>query len=216
MTLRCQLGNVKCPSYKHHGTFQPDNKTVKSLLPDLNHCAVCIAHAAPRRPDLHEDLFQVAALTLIEKGPQFNPSHKSGAGFGSFIRPRICGSLMDRKKKELTHNTRERLNFDSQWHLFKNTATEVNQNIGWVWEVQDPHAEFEDELVRDLSFASALPTLLKVLTPREREIFDCIREDQRNSEIAEVLNLSESRVSQLVSQVTLKLTEAARKLGLAD
>lgn len=68
MTLRCQLKGIKCPSYKHQGVFQPDNKTVKSLLPDLRQCAVCIASAAPQRPDLRDDFLQVASLTLIEIG----------------------------------------------------------------------------------------------------------------------------------------------------
>ena len=216
MTLRCQLGTVKCPAYKHQGIFQPDNETVKSFLPDLNHCATCTATAPPKRPDLHDDLLQIASLVLLEKGPRFDPTHESGAKFGSFIRPHICGALTNAKGKELTHSNRECLDFNGRVSPSKEAATEVNQDINWLWEVPDPDAAFEDKLIRDLSFAAALPALLKILTPREREIFGCIRENQRNFEIAEALELSESRVSQLVNQVTLKLVGAARKLGLAN
>ena len=216
MALRCQLGTVKCPSYKHQGIFQPNNETVKSLLSDLNHCAACIAAAPPKRPDLRDDLLQIASLTLLEKGPRFDPAHESGAKFGSFIRPHICGALMNAKVKELTYSNRECLDFNGHESPSKEAVPEVDQDINWLWELPDPSAAFEDKLIRELSFADALPALLKILTPREREIFGCIRENQRNSEIAEVLKLSESRVSQLVNQVTLKLAAAARELGLTD
>ena len=93
---------------------------------------------------------------------------------------------------------------------------EVNQDVGRLWEVPDPHAEFEVELVRNISFNTALPKLLKLLTPREREIFTCLRANQRNCEIAKALTLSEVRVNQLVTQVTQKLTRAAQRLGLAE
>ena len=216
MALRCQLGTVKCPSYKHQGIFQANNETVKSLLSDLNHCAACIAAAPPKRPDLHDDLLQIASLTLIEKGPRFDPAHESGAKFGSFIRPYICGALTNAKAKELTYSNRECLDFNGHVSPCEEASPEVDPDINWLQEVPDPSAVFEDKLIREISFADAVPALLKILTPREREIFGCIRENQRNSEIAEVLKLSESRVSQLVNQVTLKLAAAARELGLTD
>ena len=75
MKLRChQLKGTKCPRYMHQGIFRPTNEMVKPLLPDLRQCAACIVSAAPQRPDLRDDLFQIASLTLIEKGPKFNPT----------------------------------------------------------------------------------------------------------------------------------------------
>ena len=216
MKLRCQLKGIKCPRYEHHGIFHPDDKTVKRLLPDVNWCANCIAGASPQRSDIQEDLQQIGVIVLIEKGPRFNPTHRSGASFSTFIRPRICGTLMDAKNRELTHSNRELCSFDGARDLSKDPDAEVQQDIGWLQEVPDPHAEFTDELVRNISFAATLPKLLKTLTPREREVFACLRKDQQNCEIAEVLNLSESRVSQLVTQVTQKLTSAAQRLGLVE
>jgi RNA polymerase sigma factor (sigma-70 family) len=212
MALKCQSDYIKCPAYKHQGIFRPDNKTVKSLLPDLKSCAACMSSAPPKRPDLREDMLQIASLTLVEKGPKFDPSHESGASFGTFIRPRICGALMDAKGKEICHSNRELLN----WNSHNGIDDGTHQYAARFGTALNLYADFEDELVRDISFASALPTLLKVLTPRERAVFACLRENQRNREIAEILQLSESRVSQLVSQVTVKLTNAAQKLGLAD
>ena len=216
MKLRCQLKGIKCPRYEHHGIFSPDDKTIKRLLPDVNWCANCIACASPQRPDIQEDLQQIGVIVLIEKGPRFNPTHRSGANFSTFIRPRICGTLMDAKNRELTHSNRELYSFDGARDPSKDPDAKAKQDIGWLQEVPDPHADFTDELVRSISLAAALPKLLKILTPREREVFTCLRKDQQNCEIAEVLNLSESRVSQLVKQVTLKLTNAAQGLGLAE
>ncbi|RKU30527.1 hypothetical protein C6499_06040 [Candidatus Poribacteria bacterium] len=216
MKLRCQLKSIKCPRYKHQGIFRPNDEMVKPLLSDLHQCAACIAYAAPQRPDLEDDLFQIASLTLIEKGPKFNPAHHSGAGFGTFIRPRICGALMHEKSRELTRSTREFPSCGGTSNPYEDSDAEVNQDIGRLWEVPDPRAEFETELVRNISFNTALPKLLKMLTPREQEVFACLRTDQRNCEIAETLTLSEARVNQLVTQVTQKLTRAAQRLGLAE
>ena len=217
MTLKChQSKGTKCPRYMHQGIFRPTDEMVKPLLPDMRQCAGCIASAGPQRFDLRDDLFQIASLTLMEKGPAFNPTHQSGASFGTFIRPRICGALTDGKQRELIHNNRERSIFDGARDSSEDPGDEVNQDGGQLWAVPDAHAEFEEALVRDISFATALPKLLKMLTPREREIFACLREDQQNCEIAEALMISEARVSQLVKQVTLKLTNAGRHLGLAE
>ena len=216
MALRCQLTGIKCPPYKHQGIFLPDNETVKSFLPDLTHCAACIANAVPRRNDLREDLLQIASLTLIDKGPTFNPEHESGANFRSFIRVRICGALMDAKKREVRHSTREETMPDEEWNPHKTSDSADEPEIESLWQFPDPHAEFENRLVRDISFASVLPELLKILTPRECKVFIYLREDRQNHEIAKALNVSKSRVSQLVAQVTLKLTNAAQRFGLAE
>ena len=44
MKLRCQLKGIKCPRYKHHGIFNPDNKTITRLLPGFE--PVCWVYSA--------------------------------------------------------------------------------------------------------------------------------------------------------------------------
>ena len=215
MALRCQLKSIKCPRYQHQGIFRSNDEMVKPLLPDLRQCATCMAHAAPQRPDLEDDLLQAASLTLIEKGPTFNPAHQSGASFGTFIRPRICGALMDLKHKELAHSNREVPHYNGEWDPSEAPEAEVNQDVGRLWEVPDPNAEFEAAAVQDLSFEEVLPILLKILTPRERDVFAGLREDQDNCEIARALALSDARISQLVQQVRLKLTRVGFRNYLA-
>lgn len=206
----------KIPALQTSRDFRPNDEMVRPLLPDLRQCTACTAYATPKRPDLQDDLLQVASLTLIEKGPKFNPGHSSRSSFGTFIRPRICGALTHAKKRKLIHSKRERLSFDGAWDPSEDPDAEVNQDVGQLSAVSDPHAEFEADLVWDVSFTAVLPKLLKMLTPREQEVFACLRADQRNCEIAEALAISEARVNQLVTQVTQKLTGAAQKLGLAE
>ena len=208
MTLKCQSMGVKCPSYDHQGFFKADNDTVKSFFPDLSHCATCMSQTPPKRTDLEEDMFQVAALTLIDKGPRFNPGHESGASFRNFIRVRICGALMDAKKREIKQSLRE----VSTSYVPVNETRETA--AGSVLQFPDPQADFEDRLAEDLSFASALPDILKILTPGEQKVFTYLREDWQNHEIASVLNLSKGRVSQLVKQVIEKLATTGQRLGL--
>ena len=209
MSLKCQSSGVKCPAYEHQGHFEADNNTVKSFFPDLKYCATCMSQTPPKRLDLTDDLFQVAALVLIDKGPKFDPLHKSGASFRSFIRVRICGTLMDAKNREIRQSLRE----VPMSYAPANEPCDSEAPAS-VLQVPDPQAAFEDRLADELSFASALPKLLNMLTPKEREIFTYLREDWQNHEIADVLNLSKGRVSQLVKQVNMKLITVGQRLDL--
>ena len=110
------IERAKCPPFKHNGIFRPHNENIKRLLPDLNRCADCMAYMAPKLPSFRDDLLQIASLRLLEKGTTFDPTrttfdptHKSRASFGTFIRPRICVSLTNARRKELDHHGRERL-----------------------------------------------------------------------------------------------------------
>ncbi len=207
MALKFQTSRIKCPPYKHSGIFIPDDQTVRPLLPDLKSCATCMACEPPYRPDLQEDLFQIASLTLIEKGPLFKPKHKSGASFRSFIRFHICGALTDAKNAEIEHSIREGARLD------RNSAESSTEPL---LEYPDPNAEFEDELLRKISIEASLPRLLENLTQRERAVFKCIRQEQRAVEIAKTLNISEARVSQLAKRLVAKVTYTAQQIGLAD
>lgn len=216
MTLRCQNPGIKCPPYRHKGVFYPDDETVKRLLPDLNQCANCTAFAQPQCPQLRDDLLQTASIVLIEKGPKFNPTHQSGANFGTYIRPQICGNLLNLKRKELGHHRRELPYLDSDSDVSEDMEAETYQGVEWLHAIPDLNSEFEDDLVQDISFQQVLPELLQTLTSRERDVFNHLRENQQNYEIAEVLNLSVSRVSRLAKKVMLKLSQAGQRLGLTE
>lgn len=220
MKLRCQNKGTSCPPFKHNGVFYPDNENIKRLLPDLNRCADCMACMAPKLPSFRDDLLQIASITLFEKGPAFDPTHKSRASFGTFIRPRICVSLTNARLKELDYHGRERLQPIGVSDTHHTADTEADTDMAFVPNVLDPTTEsFVDALIWDISvanFESALPQLLNELTPRERQVFVFIRQDMRNRDIAEALHLSPGRVTQLVNQVEIKLKQACQQFALIE
>ncbi len=220
MKLKCQNKGTSCPPFKHNGVFYPDNENIKRLLRDLNRCADCMACVAPTLPSFRDDLLQIASITLLEKGPAFDPAHESCASFGTFIRPRICVSLTNARRKELIHHGRESHEPIRVSDMHNAADTEADSDMAFMSRTPDPTTEsFVDTLVWDISVANferALPELLNELTPREQQVFNCIREDLRNTDIAEVLHLSPGRVSQLVNQVEIKLKRACQQLGLIE
>ena len=220
MKLKCQLKGANCPPFKHNGIFHPDNETIKRFLPDLNKCANCMACASPPLPNFRDDFLQIASMTLVEKGTTFNPVHESGANFGTFIRPRICVSLMNARQKEFLHQGRERLDRPTASDTCGRPDAEDDRDVGLISNIPDPTTElFVDRLIWDFSIADferALPQLLKDLTPRERQVFVFIREDMHNCDIAEALNLKPSRISYLVKQVKTKLKQGCLRLGLLE
>ena len=88
MKLKCQLTGAKCPPYSHKGEFQPNNATITGLLPDLHRCANCIAYEPPSLPVVRDELIQIASVTLIKKGPAFNPTHNKWCKFWNFHTPK--------------------------------------------------------------------------------------------------------------------------------
>ena len=220
MKLRCQSKGANCPPFKHSGVFHPNNENIERLLPDLNRCADCAAYAPPKLSSFRDDFLQVASVTLLEKGPTFNPEHESRASFGSFIRPRICVSLMNAKRKEIRHQGREQLVPTNGWDTHETADMADDAAIASIPNILDFTTEsFVDALIWDISIANfecMLPQLLNELTPRERQVFIFIREDMRNADIAETLHLSRGRVSQLTDQVETKLKQACQKFGLIE
>ncbi len=220
MKLKCQSAGVKCPPYSHEGKFQPNNTTITGFLSDLRRCANCIAYESPSLPAFRDDLIQIASVTLIKKGPAFNPTHKSGASFGTFIRPRICGSLIDAKYKELKHRARECP--ESYMDVAANGTRNANdeKGIDLISNVPDTNAEcFVDRLIWEIAvanFEKVLPQLLENLTSREQQVFTCIREGMSNCDIAKVLKLSPPRISQLARNVEQKLRVACKRIGLIE
>lgn len=219
MALRCYLRGIKCPAYKHVGPFIPTDEIVKPLIPDLQECAECMAHASPARPDLVDHLMSEACIVLMEKGPSYNPQHQSGANFGSFIRPQICGALTDEKAKEDTYSQMESGDAYGQWDPTQSRYAEVNEDIGRLQNLPDPnanpnpHTDYE-VFVKD--FKRHRQKLLKELTANERHVFLRSEGGVPNRDIAEEMDLSPGRTSQLKNRAIVKLQTACRKFDILD
>ena len=219
MSLRCYLQGIKCPAYKHVGTFIPTDESVTPLMADLRHCANCMAYASPARPDLADHLLSDASLVLMQKGPSYDPQHESGANFGSFIRPQICGALMKAKDKECNYSEMESGDPYGQWDPTQSRYAEVNADIGRLWNVPSPSAnpmDGSDYKVFAADFKALQRQLLKKLTPNERHVILRVRKGVPNIDIAAEMGLTPGRTSQLKHQAFAKLQAACREVGILD
>ena len=139
-----QIGNEE----KEHLADVGYNENIKRLLPDLNRCANCTASVAPKLPSFRDDFLQIASITRFEKGPAFNPEHESRASFGTFIRPRICVSLMNAKRKECRHQGREQLEPTNGWDPHETADIADDTAIASIPNIPDPTTEsFIDALM---------------------------------------------------------------------
>ena len=207
MILKCHLKGMNCPRYFHEGPFLADNQTFKQFEPDLQRCANCIAYEQPQLPDFRDDLIQIGAMTLMEKGQLYQADHDSGASFGSFIRPCICGDLRDARKKELKQRRRCLLldSEEADGMLLRNFS--------------DPHTAFENKLLWEMrlsEFEKVLPELLLRLAPNERKVFRLLRAGRKQRDIAKALSLSPARISQISKKVVQKLNRGCQALGIIE
>ena len=218
MKLRCQIKGGRCPPYAHEGVFKGTDETLTRFESDLNRCARCTAYAPPVLPSFQEDLLQIARITLWKKGPAFNPNHQRKASFRSYILPWICGALTREKKKEVQQGWRFTSICYQEGASQENSEAHPDKQEG-VFARSDEKTDFEDTLIYEMwnaDFEKALPRLLRRLTKREQEVFTCVREDMKQVDIAERLELSKPRVSQLLKQVELKLTSECQNMGLIE
>ena len=199
MKLRCRSKGMKCPPYAHEGVFEATEETLTRFESDLNWCAKCTACATPALPSFQEDLLQIARITLWEKGPAFNPNHQRKASFRSYILPWLCGALTREKKKEVQHCWRFMSTSCQKDSSQENSAVNGNQQEEFLLALPGKQMSFVDTLIWEMwnaDFEKALPRLLQRLTKREQQIFTCIRQNMKQVDIAERLNLSKPRVNQ--------------------
>jgi RNA polymerase sigma factor (sigma-70 family) len=219
MKLRCQTKGTKCPPYVHEGVFKATDKTLTRFESDLNRCAKCTACATPALPSYQEDLLQIARITLWEKGPAFNPNHQRKASFRTYILPWICGALTREKISELQHCSRFMPVCYQEDSSQESSEAHRNGQARGAFTVPDKKADFEDAVIYEIwntDFEKALPQLLQGLTEREQQVFTCIRANMKQIDIAERLDLSTARVSQLLKQVERKLRGECQNQGLIE
>lgn len=219
MKLRYQIRGTRCPPYTHEGVFRATDEILSRFEDNLNRCARCTAYATPALPSFQEDLLQIARITLWKKGPAFDPNHQRKASFRSYILPWICGALTREKKKEAQQCWRFTPICYQEEASQENSEAPRNEPENWGCALPDEKSDFVDRFIYEMwnaDFENALPRLLQRLTKREQQVFTCVREDMKPVDIAERLELSKPRVSQLLKQVKLKLTHECQNLGLIE
>ena len=189
----------KCPFY-----VVPDNPL--SAKSSIDHCTDCVVSSNSQMASFKEDLHQLAFLTILEETPKYDPDHPSGASYITFIKARVCTRLHSEKNKILrqrpcTHQEADEGACCQSNPLIDNLAAQACA-IENVADTVTHQIEVE-------TLQKHLPKLLDKLTQKERSVIEMkFFQEFSGVEIAEILDISEGRVSQLTKSALEKLDKA--------
>ncbi len=187
----------KCPFY-----IQPTDPL--SAEKSIDRCVACVTRGNQQLQSLKADLRQTAYLTIREQTPKYDPNHETGASFSTFIRSWVCGKLWSERTEYLklipfpVYEGRE----DAQ--PFANNPL-VDGMVAEAWQCEGVE-DRATHCVEVEQFKQQLPQFLERLSERERLVLKLkFFEEKKSVEIAKVLDVSEARVSQLISTTLAKL-----------
>ena len=210
------------------------------ILDHLEYVAHVIRKQLNRLPDGVdlENLEQAGVYGLVEAAEQFDPA--KGAAFTTFAFPRILGAVIDelRRNSPLSQEAMRRVSLVqhvlekhpppvTEEIIAKETGLTVEQvhsalealrltSFGLLDEARDLQAsrssgpQPDEELLRE-ERKQLLANGIRDLPNQERIVLTMYyRDDMRLKEIAEALQLSESRISRVLSSAELRLREYIR------
>ena len=168
------------PHYSQKCPFHIIKDQPLSAKKSVAQCVDCVSCGNQRLQHMKTDLHQLAYLTILENSPKYNPTHQSGASFGTFIKSRVCGKLWDEKKKQLKFVPVPSLNSD----YTESQHQRIDDVVAWQVDLN--------------RFKAALPQLIKCLPEKQATVLKLkFFEELKAVEIAKRLGISEGRVSQL-------------------
>lgn len=196
--LRGPHNRGNCPFY-----VNPENPL--SAKSSVDHCVNCVKSDKAQLENLIEDLRQIALLTIIEETPKYDPDHPSGASYITFIKARVCTRLWSERQKVL-----RQIPYSHQDALMN---TENHNPLTEVLTVQACTIEnVADTVIQKIEtecLQKYLPELISKLSEKERSIIELkFFQEFNGTEIAEMLEISEGRVSQLTKSALEKLGKA--------
>ena len=190
----------KCP---FHVTAQ-DPLSAKS---SIDHCVNCVKESKADLESITEDLRQIAFLTVMEETPKYNPDHPSGASFTTFIKARVCTRLWSERQKYW-----QQMPFPHQETGNDTADPQKNPLIENLVAEACAIENMADTVIQQLEIQilqKYLPKLLDKLTPKERSVIEMkFFEELNGVQIAERLDVSEGRVTQITQSALAKLGKA--------
>lgn len=173
----------------------------------VTRCVKCVSCSDQRLQQMSADLHQIARLAIAENSPKYDPEHKSGASFRTFIRSKVCSTLWNESAKLLqwipcptVEEAQEPQQFAAN-PLVDRLTTEACQ-----CESVDETVAFDVDLEK---FKTLLPQLLSRLSEKEGTVLKMkFFEELKAVEIAKRLGISKGRVSQLSRSALTKLEKA--------
>lgn len=177
-----------------------------SATNSITHCVSCTSENNRHLSNIQEDLRQIAFLTIIEETPKYNPNHPSGASYTTFIKAKVCTKLWQEKEKilrDMPYSHQE--DFDDEDHQNNPLLKQLIQEACVVEQMADNVIKkIEVEFLR-----KHLPKLLKKLSDKERKVIEMkFFEETTGVKIAQSLNISQGRVTQLTQNALAKLGKA--------
>lgn len=170
----------------------------------VTRCVKCVSCGDQRLQQMSADLRQIARLAIAENSPKYDPEHKSGASFCTFIRSKVCNTLWNESEKLLQWipcPAVEEVQASQQFAanpLVDRLAKEACQCEG-----VDETVAFDVDLEK---FKTLLPQLLSRLPKKEGMVLKMkFFEELKAVEIAKRLGISKGRVSQLSRSALTKL-----------
>jgi RNA polymerase sigma factor FliA len=159
------------------------------------------------------DFFQFGIEGLSEAIDRFDPDY--GTKFETYAIQRIRGKIYDELRK---YNDKFEPTFDADaTTIFPTSTLSVNQSVGdddgmQLYEMLPSDSDKPDSILEKKDLKSRLLEMIKDLNERERTILSLYYyEDLNYKEIAQVLSITVSRVSQIHSRILNSL-----KLRLAE
>ncbi|RKU14849.1 hypothetical protein C6501_07720, partial [Candidatus Poribacteria bacterium] len=189
-----------------------------SANPSIRQCVNCATRNNAQLANLKEDFYQIAFLTILERMPEYDPNHPSGASLTTFIKACVCNRLWAERRKALRYVPFPL--YEQSTNADKSTnaeSTESNPLIDGLNAEAETCETLENEVIRRLeveSFSEHLPQILAKLSERERCVLEMkFLQELSGAEIAEALGISKGRVSQ-ITKIALAKVEKIYRLAL--
>ena len=202
--MQTHYGN---PSQRDQCPFNIVPNEPFSAETSIDQCVSCVCRNNTYLKNYNEDLKQIAFLTIIEETPNYNPNHPSGASFITFIKAKVCIRLWREQRKllkEIPYSHQE--NSENNNKNMKNPLE--TSLIAQACAIEN----IADNVIQKIEvefLQKCLPKLLEKLTKNEKRIIQMkFFETHTGVHIAQELNISQGRVSQLTQSALAKLGKA--------
>lgn len=190
----------KCP-------FHVTPQDPLSAESSIDHCIECVKENKANLEGITEDLRQIAFLTILEETPKYDPDHPSGASYTTFIKAKVCTRLWSERQKYW-----QQIPFPHQDAGDDTTSHQNNPLIDSLIDEACAIENMADTVIQQLEIEilqKYLPKLMDKLTQKERSVIEMKFFKELNGvEIAEVLEVSEGRVTQITQSALAKLGKA--------
>ncbi len=197
---RCPHNRGKCPFY----VVPEDPLSAKA---SIGQCVACVIANNGQLEGLREDLYQLALLTILEETPNYDPAHPSGASYTTFMKACVCTRLWSERRKELRYHP-----FSHEDPVGDTEPCERNLLVSRLIAEACERESEADKVIRHLEVEVLRKHLLQILSKlsdKERRVIEMkYFEDFTGIKIAQVLAISEGRVSQLTKNALKKIGKA--------